>query len=48
VERRRGRWLVAYPSFVPLEGYRRGHFAHHKDEFGPNEPDLNLSTAPDC
>jgi fatty acid desaturase len=37
-----GRWLVAYPSFVPLEGYRRGHFAHHKDEFGPNEPDLNL------
>ncbi len=37
-----GRWLVAYPSFVPLESYRRGHFAHHKDEFGPNEPDLNL------
>ncbi len=37
-----GRWLVAYPSFVPLEAYRRGHFAHHKDEFGPNEPDLNL------
>ena len=22
--------------------YRRGHFAHHKDEFGPNEPDMNL------
>jgi fatty acid desaturase len=37
-----GRWVVAYPSFVPLEAYRRGHFAHHKDEFGPNEPDLNL------
>jgi fatty acid desaturase len=37
-----GRWLVAYPAFVPLEAYRRGHFAHHKDEFGPNEPDLNL------
>ena len=37
-----GRWLVAYPSFVPLDGYRRGHFAHHKDEFGPNEPDMNL------
>jgi len=37
-----GRWLVAYPSFVPLEAYRRSHFAHHKDEFGPNEPDLNL------
>ena len=37
-----GRWVIAYPSFVPLDSYRRGHFAHHKDEFGPNEPDLNL------
>jgi fatty acid desaturase len=37
-----GRWLVAYPAFVPLDVYRRGHFAHHKEEFGPNEPDLNL------
>jgi fatty acid desaturase len=37
-----GRWVVAYPAFVPLDVYRRGHFAHHKDEFGPNEPDMNL------
>src|SRR5690606_41028651 len=37
-----GRWLVAYPAFVPLEAYRRSHFAHHKDELGPNEPDMNL------
>ncbi len=37
-----GQWAVAYPAFVPLEAYRRSHFAHHKDEFGPNEPDLNL------
>jgi fatty acid desaturase len=37
-----GRWVLAYPSFVPLDAYRRGHFAHHKDEFGPHEPDLNL------
>jgi fatty acid desaturase len=37
-----GRWLLAYPAFVPFEGYRRSHFAHHKDEFGPNEPDMNL------
>jgi fatty acid desaturase len=37
-----GRWLLAYPVFLPLEAYRRGHFAHHKDEFGPNEPDMNL------
>jgi fatty acid desaturase len=37
-----GQWAIAFPAFVPLEAYRRGHFAHHKDEFGPNEPDLNL------
>jgi fatty acid desaturase len=37
-----GRWVVAYPAFVPLDAYRRGHFAHHKDEFGPHEPDMNL------
>ncbi len=37
-----GRWLFAYPSFVPLEIYRRGHFAHHRDELGPDEPDLGL------
>lgn len=37
-----GRWLLAYPVFVPLEAYRRSHFAHHKDEFGPNEPDMGL------
>ncbi len=37
-----GRWVVSYPAFVPLEAYRRGHFAHHKDEFGPAEPDMNL------
>lgn len=37
-----GAWLVAYPGFVPLEAYRRGHMAHHKEEFGPNEPDLML------
>ena len=37
-----GRWVLSYPSFVPLDAYRRGHFAHHKDEFGPAEPDMNL------
>jgi fatty acid desaturase len=37
-----GKWVVSYPAFVPLDAYRRGHFAHHKDEFGPNEPDMNL------
>jgi fatty acid desaturase len=37
-----GRWLSAYPAFVPMELYRRSHFAHHREEFGPDEPDLNL------
>lgn len=37
-----GAWLVAYPGFVPIEAYRRGHMAHHKEEFGPTEPDLAL------
>ena len=37
-----GRWLLAYPAFVPIDAYRRSHIAHHKDEFGPNEPDLDL------
>jgi fatty acid desaturase len=37
-----GKWLVAYPAFVPLDVYRRGHMAHHKEEFGPTEPDMNL------
>lgn len=37
-----GAWLVAYPAFVPLDAYRRSHMAHHREEFGPNEPDLGL------
>lgn len=37
-----GRWLLSYPAFIPFEAYRRSHFAHHKEEFGPTEPDLNL------
>lgn len=37
-----GRWLIAYPAFVPIEVYRRSHMAHHKEEFGPNEPDVML------
>ena len=37
-----GRWLLDSPAFVPFDVYRRVHFAHHKDEFGPNEPDLAL------
>jgi fatty acid desaturase len=37
-----GRWLLAYPSFQAFDVYRRVHMAHHRDEFGPNEPDLDL------
>jgi fatty acid desaturase len=37
-----GRWLVGYPSFTPTDAYRRVHMAHHRDEFGPDEPDIPL------
>lgn len=37
-----GRWTCSYPSFTPLEAYRRSHMAHHKDEMGPEEPDIPL------
>lgn len=37
-----GRWLVGYPSFTNTDAYRRVHMAHHREEFGPNEPDIPL------
>ncbi|MEL6893471.1 MAG: fatty acid desaturase [Actinomycetota bacterium] len=37
-----GRWLMGYPTFQPTLAYRRSHFAHHRDEMGPEEPDLNM------
>lgn len=37
-----GRWLLGFPSFTPIDTYRRGHMAHHRDEFGPDEPDIPL------
>lgn len=37
-----GRWLLSYPVFVPYDAYRRAHMAHHRDAFGPDEPDLLL------
>lgn len=37
-----GRWLLAYPAFMPFDLYRRSHMAHHRDEMGPDEPDLAL------
>ena len=37
-----GRWILGYPSFTNTDGYRRVHRAHHRQEFGPNEPDIAL------
>ena len=37
-----GRWLLAYPGWNAFDVYRRVHMAHHKDEMGPEEPDLAL------
>jgi fatty acid desaturase len=37
-----GKWFLSYASFTPIEAYRRSHMAHHKQEFGPEEPDIPL------
>ncbi|MGH1491213.1 MAG: fatty acid desaturase family protein [Acidimicrobiales bacterium] len=37
-----GRWILGYPSYQAMLTYRRSHFAHHRDEMGPEEPDLPL------
>ena len=37
-----GRWLIGYPVYTNTDAYRRVHMAHHREEFGPNEPDIPL------
>lgn len=38
-----GQWLFGLLSFGSgSDAYRRAHAAHHRDEFGPNEPDFML------
>ena len=37
-----GRWLLGYPRFTSTDAYRRVHMAHHRQEFGPDEPDIPL------
>jgi fatty acid desaturase len=37
-----GTWLIAYPAFTAIQLYRRGHFSHHREEFGPDEPDIDF------
>lgn len=43
-----GTWLIAYPTWTPISIYRRGHFAHHKEEFGPREPDMAFYSGYRC
>jgi fatty acid desaturase len=35
-----GRWLLGYPAFRSIDAYRRGHMAHHRDEYTPADGDL--------
>lgn len=37
-----GNWMLGYPVLTSTQAYRRVHMAHHKREFGPNEPDVPL------
>lgn len=37
-----GRWLLGFPVWTSTDAYRRVHMAHHRQEFGPDEPDLAL------
>jgi fatty acid desaturase len=37
-----GRYVLGFPSFTPIDLYRRSHMAHHRQEFGPDEPDIPL------
>ena len=43
-----GTWLIAYPAMVPIALYRRSHFAHHREEFGPEEPDIAFYSGYPC
>ena len=37
-----GMWLLGYPAMTSTKAYRRVHMAHHRREFGPDEPDKPL------
>ena len=37
-----GNWLLGYPVMTSTQAYRRVHMAHHRREFGPDEPDIPL------
>ncbi|MEY4364729.1 MAG: hypothetical protein RLZZ305_73 [Actinomycetota bacterium] len=37
-----GKWALGYPVMTSTQAYRRVHMAHHRREFGPDEPDIPL------
>ena len=37
-----GNWLLGFPVITSTPAYRRVHMAHHREEFGPEEPDVAL------
>ena len=37
-----GRWVLGFPVWTSTDAYRRVHMAHHRQEFGPDEPDIPL------
>ena len=37
-----GNWLLGFPVITSTPAYRRVHMAHHREEFGPDEPDIPL------
>ena len=37
-----GNWLLGFPVITSTPAYRRVHMAHHRQEFGPDEPDIPL------
>lgn len=37
-----GTWLLGYPVMTSTQAYRRVHMAHHRREFGSDEPDIPL------
>ena len=37
-----GNWLLGFPAITSTPAYRRVHMAHHREEFGPDEPDIPL------
>ena len=37
-----GSWLLGFVGFTSTAAYRRVHMAHHREEFGPDEPDIAL------